>query len=63
MNNKEVTIFTNKEELPGFTIRFIWENPLSHSLEEMGIRSRYTKPETCRKYVVISILEAAWCML
>jgi hypothetical protein len=36
MNNKDTTVFTNKEDLPGVTIRFIWENPLSLSLEEMA---------------------------
>jgi hypothetical protein len=28
MNNKDATVFTNKEDLPRVTIRFIWENPL-----------------------------------
>jgi hypothetical protein len=37
MNNKDAIVFTNKEDLPGLTIRFIWENPLSHSLEEMAV--------------------------
>jgi hypothetical protein len=37
VNNKDAAVFTNKEVLPGVTIRFIWENPLSHSLEEMAI--------------------------
>jgi hypothetical protein len=37
MNNKDATVFTNKEDLPGVTIRLIWGNPLSHSLEEMAI--------------------------
>ena len=37
MNNSDETVLVINEALVGVMIRFICENPRSHSLEEMGI--------------------------
>jgi hypothetical protein len=41
MNNTADVVLVNNEDLNGVTMRFICEKPLSHSLEDIGIMSRW----------------------